>query len=73
MINRNIKYQEKYIEEIYNFCYEDTKNSGVYLANYPEHTERYFNQCYYNLEEKFDRGIISELEFLKVKEIIENG
>ena len=67
MINRKIKYQEKYVEEIYEFCYEDTKNSGVYLANYPEHNERYLKQCYYNLEEKYDRGIISEEEFDKIK------
>lgn len=61
--NRNIKYQEKYLEEIYAFCYKDTKNSGVYLANYPEHNERYLKQCYYNLQEKFDRGIISDKEW----------
>ena len=67
MINRNIKYQEKYLEEIYQFCYEDTKNSGVYLVNYPEHNDRYLKQCYYNLQEKYDRGIITKEELEKIE------
>lgn len=69
MINRGIKYQEKYLEEIYQFCYEDTKNSGVYLTNYPEHNERYLKQCYHNLEEKYDRDIITTEEFTKIVEV----
>lgn len=31
MKKRNIKYQEKYIKEIYEFCYKDTKDFGNYL------------------------------------------
>lgn len=67
MKNRGIKYNEKYLEEIYAFCYEDTKNSGVYLLNYAVHNNRYFYQCYYNLQEKYDRGIITEAEFQKIQ------
>lgn len=70
MTNRGIKYQDKYIEEIYQFCYEDTKNCGVYLVNYPEHNEKYFYQCFYNLQEKCDRGIISKEEYKKIQGVI---
>ena len=30
------------------------------------HNERYFKQCYYNLEEKYDCGGITEEEFIKI-------
>lgn len=53
---RNIKYNQKYLEEIEDFC--------VFLVeppiNYSEHNDRYLRQCYYNLQEKADRGIVSE-------------
>ena len=36
---------------------------------FPEwHNERYLRQCYYNLEEKYDCGGISEHEWIKVRE-----
>lgn len=31
------------------------------------HNDRYFNQCYFNLEEKFDCGGISQEEWEKIK------
>lgn len=66
MNNRNIKYQEKYFDEIFNFC------SGTELAfyqlfmNYPEHNDRYLRECLYNLEEKAMRGIINKEEWQKI-------
>lgn len=30
---------------------------------YPEHNDRYLKQCYYNLQEKADRGIITKEEW----------
>jgi len=30
------------------------------------HTDRYLRQCYYNLEEKYDRGGIPEDEWMKI-------
>lgn len=77
MEKRNIKYKESYAIEIREFC-----KSIVIHSNYPEHNDRYLKQCYYNLEEKADRGIISEEEwkpiqnfwdkFIKEKSIEEN-
>ena len=32
------------------------------------HNNRYFAQCYYNLEEKYDRGGINEEQFNKIRE-----
>lgn len=34
------------------------------------HNDRYLRQCYYNLEEKYDDGIISENEWNKVTSVI---
>ena len=33
------------------------------------HTDEYFKQCYYNLEEKHDRGGISDEEWQKIEEV----
>lgn len=35
------------------------------------HNLRYLDQCYFNLEEKFDRGIITREEFDKITDAIE--
>ena len=67
---RDIKYKRCYLEEIFDFC-------GCSLAPmfvdykrglYPEHNDRYLKQCFYNLEEKYDRGIISDEEWAKIEE-----
>ena len=49
--SRNIKYNRHLFNEILKFCNE----SGIYIGNYPEHNNRYLKQCYYNLQEKYDR------------------
>lgn len=33
------------------------------IIAYPEHNNRYLKQCYYNLQEKADRGIITKEEW----------
>ena len=63
---RDIKYKQKYYDEIYSFC---DGNITAYDC-YPEHNDRYLKQCYYNLQEKYDRGIISEEEWLKIKKYV---
>ena len=67
MNNRNIKFQRKYFDEIQKFCLE---NQGNAIFQYPEHDERYLKQCFYNLQEKYDRGIITKEEYLKILEVI---
>ena len=66
---RFINYQYKYYYEIKDFC-----NPTHYLQgkHYPEHNDRYLKQCYYNLQEKYDRGIISKKEWKKIEDFYNN-
>lgn len=63
MCKRNIKYQDKYFHEIVEFC-----NYDIGIMGYSEHNDRYLKQCYYNLQEKYDRGIITQEEWNKIDE-----
>lgn len=67
LLKRNIKYQEKYFKEIDDFV--SGENITFELKNYPEHNDRYLKQCYYNLQEKYDRGIITEEEWQKIEDL----
>lgn len=61
---RKIKYQNKYLDEIIEFC-----NGDLYVCeNYNEHNNRYLKQCLYNLQEKADRGIIKQEEWQKIED-----
>ena len=64
MNRRNIKYQSRFYNEIFTFC-----DGNITAYNYySEHNDRYLKQCYYNLQEKYDRGIMSEYEWAKIEE-----
>lgn len=67
--NRKIKYQEKYLVEIIDFCKVGVEDLYPFRIHYKEHNGKYFVQCYYNLEEKHDRGIISDEEWNKIAEV----
>lgn len=68
MIIRGIKYNNKYYCELLGFC-----NFRPYKKLlYPEHNPRYLIQCYYNLQEKYDRGIITEEEWSKINNFKED-
>ena len=62
---RNIKYQRKYYDEIIAFCFVPLNVRQNF--RYEEHNDRYLKQCYYNLQEKYDRGIITEEEWKKIE------
>lgn len=49
---RKIKYNENLKYEIWDFA---PLNTFLTKDNYPEHNDRYLKQCYYNLQEKYDR------------------
>lgn len=69
MDDRNIKYQKKYYEEIESMCTFGRLtifNLSDY-KQYKEHNDRYLKQCYYNLEEKHDRGIITDEEWQPIE------
>ena len=63
LIKRRIKYRDVYKEEIRIF-------SGGCFINKPylEHNDRYLKQCYYNLQEKYDRGIITDDEWKLIED-----
>ena len=42
-------------------------NDEFSFEHYPEHNDRYLRQCYFNLQEKYDRGIITFDEWKKIK------
>lgn len=67
---RNIKYQEKYYLEIDKFCWED--EMSYHPCKYEEHNNRYLKQCYYNLQEKYDRGIITKEEWEKIEDLFKS-
>ena len=56
---KNIKCKDSYMDEIISFCHYRLWQDNLY---YPEHNDRYLKQCLYNLQEKYDRGIILEKE-----------
>lgn len=63
---RNIKYQEKYYQEIDKFCWEG--EMCFHPCDYIEHNNKYLKQCLYNLQEKADRGIITQEEWQKIED-----
>ena len=65
MKKRNIKYNFDLYREIYDFCIDN-----AIVNNYPEHNDRYLRQCYYNLQEKYDRGIITSAEYNLINKTI---
>jgi uncharacterized protein (TIGR02328 family) len=65
MEKRNIKWNYKYMQEIGQFCENKNKKIPDYIY-YTEHNDRYLKQCLYNLQEKFDRGIITQEEWSKI-------
>ena len=70
MTIRRIKHKNKYYDEILDFCEEDIDGGTDYKElPYPEHNDKYLKQCYYNLQEKYDRGIITKEEWQKIEEI----
>lgn len=62
--HRNIKFNIKYYHEIFDFCQEDlTLDNVMQQFNFDEHNDRYLKQCFYNLQEKHDRGMIPDKEW----------
>lgn len=61
MFKRNIKFNGKLYNEIYEFC--EYEFESVF---YPEHDKIYLRECLYNLEEKARRGIVTKDEWKKI-------
>ena len=63
MKDRNIKFNKKYRDEIYEWCEVTHYIMKPPILDYREHNDRYLKQCLYNLQEKADRGIMSQEEW----------
>lgn len=71
---RGIKHKADYDDNIYHIVDQKKKNMFVSLnLFYPEHNDRYLKQCYYNLQEKWDRGIISDTEWYEIEKIVKES
>lgn len=66
---RNIKWQKKYYDEVFEYCYKIITYTDYYDGLlYKEHNDRYLKQCLYNLQEKADRGIVSKEDWKRIEE-----
>lgn len=65
---RNINYKSSYYKELMEFNPYNQELLRVPCI-YPEHNDRYLKQCYYNLQEKHDRGIISDEEWKPIEDL----
>lgn len=67
LVKRNIRFVEKNINEILDWESEhftaEKSNTKLY---YNWHDFRYLTQCFYNLQEKYDCGIVSEKAYYEI-------
>lgn len=68
MKDRNIKFNKKYRDEFYEWCDVAHCIMKPPILDYREHNDRYLKQCLYNLQEKADRGIITQEEWQKIED-----
>ncbi len=64
LIKRNLHPQIKVYHKITNYCFSSEVLFDELFKDW--HNKRYYQQCYYNLEEKYDRGIINEQDWQKI-------
>lgn len=69
LTKRKIKYNDDLYYELTQFSGVSYPNLGNLIIHYEEHNDGYFTQCYYNLEEKHDRGIISDEEWEPINDL----
>lgn len=71
MYKRNFKVSEESRNKILDYVSDEEKQVSSQIEKDGSlfegwHNERYLIQCFYNLQEKYDRGMISEDEWKKV-------
>lgn len=64
MKKRNMSPQINVYNKINDYCNSKLISKDILFNNW--HNDRYYRQCYYNLEEKYDRGIINEEEWMVI-------
>lgn len=74
MLNRGYKVDSAVFERLFRNI-DDAENKNVFDTSFVGrlyetwHNDRYFWQCYYNLQEKYDCGGITEDEWQKIEEV----
>ena len=61
MKRRNMKPNISVSNKIDTYCHSNIIDRNLLFKDW--HNDRYYKQCYHNLEEKYDRGIISKEEW----------
>lgn len=74
LVKRNYQISDSVRNKIYGYCYKNKKareKEVSYEEIYEEwHNIRYLMQCYYNLQEKYDCGGISDSEWKLIESVI---
>ena len=70
-LKRNINMNEKYNIEISNIVFDNSKleTEEQVGLKFKEDNDRYLKQCLYNLQEKYDRNIITKEEWQKIENL----
>ena len=68
MTKRGYRTMDSVMNKIKNITDNQDKWHEIFLFE-DWHTDRYFKQCYYNLQEKYDCGGIKEEDWKKIEEI----
>lgn len=70
-INKNISYDTTIIQTV---LLKSRFNDDIYFkeCTFDEDNNRYLKQCYYNLQEKADRGIITNEEWQKIEDLFKS-
>ena len=71
MFNRGYRTMDNVWNKIVSLVSDDSWKTCTYSSVFSnEHNSRYFLQCYYNLQEKYDRGGISEADWQKIVNLL---
>jgi len=65
MKRRNMKPAKKVYDKIFEYCEFFEERPNNLFEGW--HNKRYLRQCYHNLEEKYDRGIIDNTEWKRIE------
>ena len=61
---------EKFSEWLSGVPYQISISKESYMSMFSDwHNGRYYDQCYYNLQEKYDRGGITLAEWMKIEKL----
>ena len=69
MTKRGYRTMDSVMNKIKSLPHDTTNNWSLPFIFAGWHTDRYFKQCYYNLQEKYDCGGISPEDWQKIRQV----